>query len=327
MKRIKNTFLDYINDRGGIGVFLDFLSVASFVIAICTLNWFHFELYAFIILALLLMLITTNIAHFCYRKNSVRLKDLYYNNVPLISTMTYLIQTRGRNFEHSNDLTVRRVSIRYAFWEKEDKAFQNDSLDIARQKFTYVFHGSNDTNKDIYSFSMNFIKSVFANFYNARFSAKCMINRQEALECCEPRIKRLSSLRDFVTVEFRGAGIRPKQEFTLEISKESAPSSFRTVEHFLIDPEQYTDGQVTWNVELQSNSETIKKRDVTLLELDRNTFVCKMRLCNKVKFADFNSYFNNNYASSNALYSKRNRVYLLRIEPPKEHEGTTLDWS
>lgn len=321
IKRIKNYFLDYIHDRGGIGVFLDFLAVASFCISIYQLNCFNLNLYAFIILALLIMLLITNISYFHYKSNSVLLKDLYYNNVPLISTMTYLIQTRGKSFSHTNDLTVRRVTIQYIFKKKEHEYFENNALQISEQDIVYTFHGSNDTNKTVYSFSMNFIQSIFANSRNSNFYAEYTINGLTKAERCELSVKRIGSLRKLVSIEFTGAGIQPQQEFTLKIYKNSIPATFRSVEHFLIDPAQYTNNQVIWKVELHSNSEKIQNQEVTLLELDRNTFKCKRIHFNRVKLGNFNSYCNTHYANLPGFYSKRNRVYLLRIEAPKTIEN------
>lgn len=217
-----------------------------------------------------LLLICLLINHIHYVNRSVKLDDLYYNNVPLISTMTYLIKTRNASFFHDNELTVNSILVKLSF--NDCYVDLNNSVIVKEQSICYALNITNRTKHSIHQYEIYQIHSLYTYSSQLDFSVSCELLPLGTKVNSYIQTTRVTSLINKVNLSFCGEGVQSQSSAEIEIKRITKDVTFMNCEHFLIDPEQYSSNSKKLYISFHSIFEKFQDRFYSLIEIDRITF-------------------------------------------------------
>lgn len=255
-------------------------------------------------LVILIFYIILLYSYLIFRKKYVNIDQLYFENVPLVSIISYLVQTR--TYLTENEISLSKVNIRYNFIvEKGVRQFEKNSFGgpfLEKEEIAYLFEGVNETCKSIPSFEINLIHSIFRSETNESRIHKAYQLINNKWEEMDVAIKKVHTLRDLATLTFLGEGVKPHHSIQYKLVKSGKSLFFSSAEHFLIDPRQYTNTTPEIVLSLFSDSNIINNAWVKLIEIDANSF--EQYSSYTRLFKDFKDY---------SFTAKKGRVYLVRI--------------
>lgn len=256
-------------------------------------------------ICIMLLLICLLINHIHYVNHSVKLDDLYYNNVPLISTMTYLIKTRNASFYHDNELKVNSILVQISL--NDCHVNPNNSVFVKEQVICYILNTTNETNHSVHQYELSQIHSLYTSSSQLNFSVSCNLLPSKRIINSDIQTTRLSSLINKVNIRFCGEGVQSQASAEIKIKRTSKDVTFMNCEYFLIDPEQYSPNSKKLYISFQSNFEQFQDRFYTLIEIDRITFR-KRTYYNRLHMDAFN------HELKNGITTHISKVYLVRVE-------------
>lgn len=252
-----------------------------------------------------LLLICLLINHIHYVNHSVKLDDLYYNNVPLISTMTYLIKTRNASFFHDNELTVNSILVMLSF--NNCYVDLNNSVIVKEQSICYTLNTTNRTKHSIHQYEIYQIHSLYTSSSQLDFSVSCELLPSRRTVYSDIQTNKVSSLINKINIIFCGEGVQSQSSAEIKIKRITKDVTFMNCEHFLIDPEQYSSNSKKLYINFHSTFEQFQERFYSLIEIDRITFR-KRIIYNRLHMNAFND------ALKNGITSQFSKVYLVRVE-------------
>lgn len=324
-KRTKN----FIHLYGLHSLFMDILTVFSACMSVLA-AFSRNDIVLFISFLLLFsLLIVVCISFHRYKKDSVKLEQLYIDNYvissdgnckikksPLISTITYLLITRHEEHKLFNDLSVNSISTHYSFLDTPEHAEPDGNrIPISEQKISYTIDSINRTAKPIFHFNFYQIWSIFAKGSDTTYAVSCEDYNGGDISC-QCSYVNVHSMCNQVTVKFRYSGIAPQERLTMHFDRTSRPAVFHSSETFVFDPAQYDDtANFQWHPSVSSDNVSINESDVTIYSINRKTFdKIKLFSC---KFKDFNACLKQSIHHGSLKCSPK-EIFLLNITQPKE---------
>ena len=107
-----------------------------------------------IIVLEMILLVIIGIKYLKLKNSSVQLDNLYHDNIPMISTLSYILNARKRT--RFNALEMKNVTITYNY----DKV--GNSARTVMQTVTWDFTAENNTSQAITRMAMMVFRSVFS---------------------------------------------------------------------------------------------------------------------------------------------------------------------
>lgn len=139
-----------------------------------------------------LLLICILVNYHDYRKHSVKLDDLYYHNVPLLSTMTYLIRTRNVLLDNRNELVIESLSVNIRFDNCQPCRNPKDVF-IEKQSMNYCLTAINKTKQAVFRYELAQIHSLYTSSSQLNFMTSCRLQPTDQPIPVSTELKKTSS--------------------------------------------------------------------------------------------------------------------------------------
>lgn len=274
-QRFKETISTFLQDKNSIDLFFYAFEFMSFLGACISFFISNESIWTMSISILILSVILLSILYKISRNNSIILKGLFRNNVPMVSTVSYLMNSMKRKEFNNIDIETAHIIYRFKSPDSQllnaiDKNLTDPGDVFFDQEIYWRFRGSNNTKKAIKVFDVLLSKSVFSSFQSWDISAYDNSKKSNLLI---QKGNKILGLQRYIHINFYGEGIESEKpvDFTLKLKKNDV-DVFRNVEYFIIDPYNYSLNVRYINVCVISDIEDIKESVFKLIQYKRNSF-------------------------------------------------------
>lgn len=246
-----------------------------------------------------IMLIVLLVKYQRLKTTSVKLENLYNGNVPMVSTLSYIMNARKR--DRYNKLAMHDVTIRYRFNR------EGGMPGTVKQTVTWDFSGVNNSSRAVTRAIMMVSKSVYSRYNEIELSAvDQMTNRNLTID----RLP-VNGAQRYIEIVFDRNGIAPGALFHYQLKMRWVNNyQFTDAEFFIIDPKNYSLNTAMITTIIESDDDYFDGLPVTYLALSRNSFT-------SYKNDDYNASLEKNssgiYCCSRTFRPKMTKLYLIRI--------------
>lgn len=249
-----------------------------------------------VIEAVLLFLMA--LKYYKLKSESVTLDNLYHGNVPMISTLSYVMNSKKRT--EFNTFDVQHATIQYRY-----KKVQG-STGLYMQTVIWEFEIENGTSDPITRALMMVSKSVYSSFADISVTAVDMETGRNLLVA--PRM--VNGAQKYIAVVFDGEGIEPDAVCRYRLCMEwTKPSVFREPEFFIVDPQNYSINTRRITTVFSIDDDAFEGVPVTYLALNRNSLSYSNDECNLSMEQDGNG----GCVCEREFRPQQDKLYLIRI--------------
>ncbi len=231
------------------------------------------------------------------KSNSVTIDSLYSGNVPMVATISYIMNARKRT--EFNHFEVKNLDITYDFRKT------TEAEGCVMQTITYVFDVQNTTDQPITKAIMMVSKSVFSKFPDIELLATDKATKHPL------HIEQYNEggAQKYIAIYFDGDGIAPGRcyKYTLQV-RWKKPYTLQEPEFFIIDPNNYSVcTKYIWTT-IEIDDISFDGLPLTYLELDRRALKYSKSVHNAHLSSD-----GQKCKYSRDFEPKRGKVYLLKM--------------
>ena len=232
-------------------------------------------------------------------------EDLYIDKVPMISSLSYIMNTKKR--EHYNHFDILEAVIRYKF----DRASGPEGS--VMETVTWDFYIKNNSQEAITSMVMMVSKSVFSKFENIKLTAMNTDTKQRL----HLSPKAVCGSQRYVEIVFDGRGITAGEVMRLQLKMQWTKTYQLTETEFLIvDPMNYSLKTQHVKTIFETNCDDLANVPVQYLSVDRKLLAKRKPVYNTC----IQPINNGSYGFSHDFSPEKNRLYLIKIDYTPQNE-------
>ena len=261
-----------------------------------------------IIVLEMILLVIIGIKYLKLKNSSVQLDNLYHDNIPMISTLSYILNARKRT--RFNALEMKNVTITYNY----DKV--GNSARTVMQTVTWDFTAENNTSQAITRMAMMVFRSVFSHNADIEITAWDRDSGQRL----HTKLADPEGTQRYVEIVFEKKGITPGTERNFQLRMRwRRPYQFREHEFILVDPRNYSLTTNNIKTVFRTDDDSFNNTQVEFLSLSPNFITYKND--------DYNTAFteiaDGIYGCSREFKPAKNKIYLIKVVYQEDGQALT----